>query len=59
MQVTQLNRLWFREKPYRKEPILAPFGTGWHSERMHHLDLHPNSSDDVPGKWIGFIDGCN
>jgi hypothetical protein len=59
MQVTRLNRLWFREKPYREKPILAPFGTGWHSERMHHLDLHPNTSDAVPGKWIGFLDGCN
>lgn len=59
MRITQLNRLWFREEPYRKEPILSPAGTGWYSERMHHLDLHSNTSSTFPGKWIGFIDGCN
>lgn len=59
MEVTQLNRLWFRERPYREEPILSPAGADWHSERMHHLDLHPNPTSTFPGKWIGFIDGCN
>ncbi len=59
MKVTQLNRLWFRERPYREEPIFSPAGTGWYCDRMHHLDLHPNISNTFPGRWIGFVDGCN
>lgn len=54
MVIERLDRGWFSERPLQATPLLQPSGTTWHSQRMHHLDLHPLGKG-----WLGFVDGCN
>jgi hypothetical protein len=54
MVIERLDRGWFSERALQASPLFQPSGTTWHSQRMHHLDLHP-----LENGWLGFVDGCN
>jgi hypothetical protein len=53
MRIATLNRLWYREQPWRAEPILSPGAHAWCEHRMHHLDVH-RAEDGL----LAFVDGC-
>jgi len=52
-KITKLTPTEFEEKENEISPILAPSGSGWNSQRMHHLDPHL----EWPSEWIACVDG--
>lgn len=62
MQITKLNRLFFREQAWGStntkstQPFLEPNPDGWFSRCIHHLDIgSQEKSGEFP--WIGVFDG--
>lgn len=52
-EVTELSETKFAEREHHLSPILVPTGSGWNSERMHHVDPHLT----WPDEWIACVDG--
>ena len=52
-EIQELTPESYEEIPYSANPILSPSGTGWNSQRMHHIDTHILND----GKWIACVDG--
>src|SRR5262249_16887795 len=51
--VTELTTTNYRDHQIPSHPILAPSGTGWNAEGMHHVDAHQTEIGD----WIACVDG--
>lgn len=62
IQITKLNRLWFREREWigsmskSNSPFLSPQRDRWYSRCLHHLDVAYHK-DQTEGNWLGFFDG--
>lgn len=52
-EVTDLSPSTYREREAGEGPVLAPSGSGWNANGMHHID--PHRLDD--GTWIACVDG--
>jgi hypothetical protein len=52
-EVTTLTETDYAEREIGPSPALAPTGTGWNGERMHHLSAAEMSF----GRWIAAVDG--
>jgi hypothetical protein len=52
-EITELTESVYREARLGTGPVLAPSGSGWNSEKMHHLDAHAFG----PNRWIACVDG--
>jgi hypothetical protein len=52
-KITKLTTKNYAEEQLRSEPILAPSGSGWNADGMHHVDAHRVSDD----RWIACVDG--
>jgi hypothetical protein len=52
-KITGLTAKNYAEEPVRAEPVLAPSGSGWNADGMHHVDAHRVSDE----RWIACVDG--
>lgn len=53
-EITHLSREHYREVPASPRPVIgAGERDGWRTQRMHHVDAHPNGSEG----WIACVDG--
>lgn len=51
-EISELTPETYLERESRFSPVLAPTGSGWNGEGMHHLDLHA-----CENSWIACVDG--
>lgn len=51
-KVTKLTTENYAEEEVGSEPVLAPSGSGWNADGMHHVDAHW-----VKNEWIACVDG--
>jgi hypothetical protein len=52
-KVTKLTTKDYAEEEVGFVPVLAPNGTGWNADGMHHVDAHRVEHD----KWMACVDG--
>jgi hypothetical protein len=52
-KITELTAKNYAEEAVRAEPVLAPGGSGWNADGMHHIDAHRVSDE----RWIACVDG--
>jgi hypothetical protein len=52
-KVTELTTKNYEEEEVGSGPALAPSGSGWNADGMHHVDAHRVED----GKWIACVDG--
>jgi hypothetical protein len=52
-QVTELNPKDYAEEEVARGLVLAPSGSGWNADGMHHVDAHRVKHD----QWIACVDG--
>jgi hypothetical protein len=52
IEITELSRVAYAEKPAPETPVVTASGTGWNSLGMHHVDAH-----FIDGRWLAAVDG--